>query len=116
MLQDGRAYAKLPASDVARARHFYVEVLGFRPSWEGGGHMRFDCADGSSFLVFPSSGRASGNHDQCGWVVDDIETESPTFVGAGSRSQSFPMAPTLTGSRRMRADDRRGSGTPREAF
>ena len=90
MLQDGQVYAKLPASDMARARRFYVETLGFRPTWEGEGFARFVCAGGSSFLLFASSGRASGDHDQCGWVVDDIDAEVAELRRRGIAFEEFP--------------------------
>jgi catechol 2,3-dioxygenase-like lactoylglutathione lyase family enzyme len=90
MLRNCHAYAKLPASDAERARHFYVEVLGLQPGWEARGHMWFDMADGSSLLVFPSSGKASGDHDQCGWVVDDIDAEVADLRGRGITFEEFP--------------------------
>ena len=90
MLQDGQVYAKLPASDMARARRFYVETLGFRPTWEGEGFARFVCAGGSSFLLFASSGRASGDHDQCGWVVEDIDAEVAELRRRGIALEEFP--------------------------
>jgi catechol 2,3-dioxygenase-like lactoylglutathione lyase family enzyme len=89
MLQNGQAYAKLPASDFARARRFYVDILGLRPTWEGEGWVRFDCAGGSSFLVFASSGKASGDHDQCGWIVEDIEAEVAELRGRGIVVEEF---------------------------
>ncbi len=89
MLQDGQVYAKLPASDFARARRFYVEVLGFRPTWEGDGYARFECTGGSSFLVFASSGKASGDHDQCGWVVEDVEAEVAELHQRGITFEEF---------------------------
>jgi catechol-2,3-dioxygenase len=66
MLKTAHAYAKLPAQDARRARNFYVEVLGFTPAWERNGHVWLDHTDGSSILVFPSSGKPSREHDQCG--------------------------------------------------
>jgi catechol 2,3-dioxygenase-like lactoylglutathione lyase family enzyme len=90
MLQDGHVYAKLPAADLGRARRFYVEVLGFRPVAEGPGFLRFRCADGSTFNVFTSSGRASGDHDQCGWVVQDIEAEAAELRRRGVVFEEFP--------------------------
>ncbi len=92
MLQNGQAYAKLPASDLERARRFYVDTLGFRPTLEGPGYIRFQCAGGSSFLVFTSSGKASGDHDQCGWVVEDIEAEVAELRGRGVVFEEFPGA------------------------
>jgi catechol 2,3-dioxygenase-like lactoylglutathione lyase family enzyme len=90
MLQDGNVYAKLPASDFERARRFYVATLGLRPTFEGEGWVRFVCAGGSSFLVFASSGKASGDHDQCGWVVDDVEAEAADLRARGIAFEEFP--------------------------
>lgn len=90
MLQTGHAYAKLPTSDPGRARAFYVERLGFIPEWEFQGHIWLPHTDGSSMLVFPSSGRASGDHDQCGWVVDDVESEVADLRSRGIVFEEFP--------------------------
>lgn len=68
------AYAKLPAEDIERARTFYVEKLDLRPFAEHAGHLFFDVG-GVRFMVFPSTGRPSGDHDQLGFVVDDIGHE-----------------------------------------
>jgi len=60
------------------------------PTVEGDGYVRFDCGDGSSFLVFSSSGKASGDHDQCGWVVDDIDAEIGELRRRGITFEEFP--------------------------
>ena len=90
MLKNAHAYTKLPASDPQRARRFYVERLGFTPEWEMAGHIWLNHADGSSILVFPSSGKASGDHDQCGWVVDDVEAEVADLRSRGVVFEEFP--------------------------
>jgi len=90
MLKSAHAYAKLPASDPQRAKRFYTETLGFTPTWEKNGHVWLDHSDGSSVLVFPSSGKASGDHDQCGWVVDDIDAEVAELRSRGVVFEEFP--------------------------
>ena len=90
MLQNAHAYVKLPARDPQRAKHFYVEILGFVPEWEKEGHIWLNHADGSSILVFPSTGKASGDHDQSGWVVDDIEAEVADLRSRGVVFEAFP--------------------------
>jgi len=89
-LQAGRAYAKLPASDFARARWFYVETLGLSPTAEGDGFAWFECSGGSGFLVFGSTGQPSGDHDQCGWVVDDFEAAAADLRARGVVFEEFP--------------------------
>jgi catechol 2,3-dioxygenase-like lactoylglutathione lyase family enzyme len=113
MLQNGQAYAKLPASDLDRARRFYVDILGFRPTFEGEGFARFVCAGGSSFLLFASSGTASGDHDQCGWIVDDIEAEVGELRRRGIEFEEFAGATFVDGIRADPAGRSAGSATPR---
>ena len=90
MLSQARTHAALPASDLARARRFYEEVLGFVPAVSPGGVM-YDAADGSRFLVFPSSGRASGTHTQIGFTVDDIEAEVGALKSRGVAFEAYDM-------------------------
>lgn len=89
-LQDAQSYAKLPASDLERARRFYVDTLGLQPAFEGPGWIRFVCGGGTNFLVFLSSGKASGDHDQAGWIVDDIEAEVRDLRARGVTFEEWP--------------------------
>ena len=72
MLADGRVATRLPAQDLERARRFYAEKLGLEPVEERPGGLRYRCRD-SEFVVFQSTGAASGDHTQMAWEVDDIE-------------------------------------------
>jgi catechol 2,3-dioxygenase-like lactoylglutathione lyase family enzyme len=71
-LRDASIGVRLPAQDLARARAFYADRLGLEPSEEREGGLRYQCA-GDSFVVFSSTGRASGLHTQMGFYVPDIE-------------------------------------------
>lgn len=72
MLDGANVYATIPAQDLERARSFYADKLGLQPAEEGPDGLRYRCGDGG-FLLFESSGQASGTHTQLGWDVDDIE-------------------------------------------
>jgi catechol 2,3-dioxygenase-like lactoylglutathione lyase family enzyme len=72
MLANGRIANRLPAQDLDRARAFYAEKLGLEPVEERPGGLRYVCASGE-FALFQSTGRASGEHTQMGWEVDDID-------------------------------------------
>jgi catechol 2,3-dioxygenase-like lactoylglutathione lyase family enzyme len=71
-LDTATAATRLPAQDLDRARRFYSEVLGLEPVEERPGGLRYRCGDGT-FSLFLSSGRASGEHTQMGWQVDDLD-------------------------------------------
>ena len=92
-LADCRPYAKLPVKDIERAKRFYAEKLGLTPLRETSpGHFQYQCG-GVMFLLFPSQGRASGDHDQMGWMVDDLEGLVSELKGKGVAFEMFPALP-----------------------
>lgn len=68
-----QTYAKLPARDIERARAFYADRLNLTPFGEHNSHLFYEVG-GSHFMVYPSSGAASGTHDQIGFTVEDVES------------------------------------------
>lgn len=89
------SYAKLPVQDVARARSFYRDALGLEPHHEAHGHMRYDVA-GTPLLLFPTSGSPSGDHDQFGFVVDDLDAAVARLTANGVELEEFPAPPGST--------------------
>jgi catechol 2,3-dioxygenase-like lactoylglutathione lyase family enzyme len=63
---------RLPAQDLDRARRWYSERLGLDPVEERPGGLRYRCGT-TYFVVFQSTGKASGESTQMAWEVDDIE-------------------------------------------
>ena len=86
------SYAKLPAQDVERARSFYREVLGLEPHHEFDAHLRYDVA-GTPLMLFPSAGRPSGDHDQFGFVVDDLDAALERLKECGVELAEFDAPP-----------------------
>ena len=73
ILNKSKVATRLPARDLERARRFYAEKLGLEPIEERPGGLKYRCRDGY-FVLFESTGAASGEHTQMAWVIDDIET------------------------------------------
>jgi catechol 2,3-dioxygenase-like lactoylglutathione lyase family enzyme len=63
---------RLPAQDLDRARRWYSKCLGLDPVEERPGGLRYRCGT-TYFVVFQSTGKASGDATQMAWEVDDIE-------------------------------------------
>ena len=63
---------RLPAQDLDRARAFYAEKLGLEPSDERPGVILYRVGD-TEFALFASGGRATGDHTQMGFEVEDLE-------------------------------------------
>ena len=76
---------RLPAEDLDRARRWYSDKLGLDPVEERPGGLRYNCG-GTYFVVFQSTGKASGASTQMAWEVDDIET---TVADLKSRGVEF---------------------------
>jgi predicted enzyme related to lactoylglutathione lyase len=88
MLGDHPVNAALPASDIQRAKQFYSDTLGLSVESEDPGGIFFHSGD-TRFLVFPSSGQASGSHTQMGWQVDDIESEVRDLKARGVTFETY---------------------------
>src|SRR5882762_4107730 len=71
MLERSNVSTRIPAQDLERARTFYKDKLGLTPSEERPGGLR-DRGGNGFFSLFQSSGKASGDHTQMAWEVDDI--------------------------------------------
>jgi catechol 2,3-dioxygenase-like lactoylglutathione lyase family enzyme len=91
MLAQARTHAALPVADLDRARRFYEGTLGLVPLEVTPGGAQYGTAEGTRFLVFPSSGRASGTHTQMGFTVADIEAEVADLKRRGVAFESYEM-------------------------
>ena len=89
-------YATLPAADLERAKGFYGEKLGLVPSSEQPGGIFYEVGS-TRFLVFPTGGRASGQHTQMGFTVDDIDATVSELKSRGVvfEEYDFPGLKTL---------------------
>ena len=71
MLENSSVSTRIPAQNLERARVFYQDKLDLIPSEERPGGLRYRCGN-SFFSLFQSAGKASGDHTQMAWEVDDI--------------------------------------------
>jgi catechol 2,3-dioxygenase-like lactoylglutathione lyase family enzyme len=73
-LIDARTEARLPASDLDRARRWYDDKLGLEPVEERPGGLRYQTGAGV-FCLFLSAGTADGTFTQLSFNVDDLRAE-----------------------------------------
>jgi catechol 2,3-dioxygenase-like lactoylglutathione lyase family enzyme len=81
-LTDARIAARLPASDLERARRWYAEKLGLEPVEERPGGLRY-VVGGAEFAIYQSAGRADGSFTQLAFTVADIEAEAAALRARG---------------------------------
>jgi predicted enzyme related to lactoylglutathione lyase len=99
MLQQSPMYSYLPATDVARARVFYEQKLGFRPSEEIAGGVVYKFANGTACFLYPSSNAGTNRASQAFWQVEDVEREVADLKARGVSFEEYdqPGAKTVNG-------------------
>jgi predicted enzyme related to lactoylglutathione lyase len=89
MLQDSPIYAYLPATDVARARQFYEQKLGFKPSQEIEGGVAYKFKNGTACFLYPTDNAGTNRASQAFWQVDDVEREVADLKARGVTFEEY---------------------------
>ena len=91
MLKIKRVGAAMPAQDVKRARRFYEEKLGLKPSQEQPDGSAMYMVGDTGFLVFASMGKSSGDHTQMALDVEDVEDAVRELKGSGVKMEEYDL-------------------------
>ena len=91
MLQKSSMYAYLPAKDVARARRFYEDKLGFKAKEETAGGVVYEFAKGTACFLYPTPNAGTSKASQAFWQVDDIEREVGELKKRGVTFEEYDL-------------------------
>ncbi|MGO4394996.1 VOC family protein [Variovorax sp. M-6] len=91
MLQQSPMYAYIPARDVARARRFYEDTLGFQPKAEIAGGVHYEFAGGTGCFLYPTPNAGTSQASQAFWQVEDIEREVADLKARGVVFEHYGM-------------------------
>jgi len=94
MLQNAPMYSYIPAKDVARARAFYEEKLGFTPKEISAGGITYGFASGTACFLYPTPNAGTSQASQAFWQVENIEKEVAELVARGVTLEKYNM-PTV---------------------
>ena len=83
MLQKSALYAYIPAKDVARARKFYEQILGFKPKEEYAGGVIYEFGKSTACFLYPTPNASTSHASQAFWQVDDVEREVADLKARG---------------------------------
>jgi catechol 2,3-dioxygenase-like lactoylglutathione lyase family enzyme len=75
MLSASEIIAYVPVSDLARARKFYEQTLGFRPLETNEAGVMYASGKNSKFFAYMSAGAGTNKASTAFWQVPDIEAE-----------------------------------------
>jgi predicted enzyme related to lactoylglutathione lyase len=91
MLQNSPMFAYIPAKDMARARRFYEQQLGFTPKSELAGGVLYEFAGGTACFMYPTPNAGTSRASQAFWQVEDIEHEVAELKGKGVVFEEYDM-------------------------
>ena len=89
MLQKSPMYAYIPARDVARARQFYEQKLGFKAGHEQAGGVVYDCGNGTACFLYPTPNAGTSQASQAFWQVADVEAEVAELKKRGVKFEEY---------------------------
>jgi predicted enzyme related to lactoylglutathione lyase len=91
MLQNAPMYSYIPARDVARARRFYEEKLGFKPKEVTAGGVTYEFANRTACFLYPTPNAGTSKASQAFWQVEDIEKEVAELMARGVKFEKYDM-------------------------
>jgi predicted enzyme related to lactoylglutathione lyase len=91
MLQAAPIYAYIPARDVARARRFYEETLGFKPKQVNDNGVTYEFANGTAGFLYATPNAGTSQASQAFWQVADIESEVAALKARGVTFERYDM-------------------------
>jgi extradiol dioxygenase family protein len=91
MLQKSPMFAYIPATDVARARQFYEQKLGFKAGREVEGGVTYEFANGTAAFLYPTPNAGTSKASQAFWRVDDVEREVAELKARGVKFEEYDM-------------------------
>jgi len=94
MLQDSPIYSYMPANDVARARAFYEEKLGFKAKQVINGGVVYEFAKGTACFLYPTPNAGTSKASQLFWDVKDVEAEVAELKSRGVEFEKYDMPGT----------------------
>ena len=91
MLQNAPMYSYIPAKDVARARKFYEEKLGFKPKQETAGGVVYEFGKSTACFLYPTPNAGTSQASQAFWQVEDVEREVRELKARGVKFEDYDM-------------------------
>jgi predicted enzyme related to lactoylglutathione lyase len=94
MLRNAPIRAYIPASNMARVRKFYEEIVGLKVKEEYAGGVIYECG-GAVVFMYPTPNAGTSKASQAFWQVSDVEAEVAELKALGVKFEEYDM-PGLT--------------------
>lgn len=91
MLHGYPMYAYIPARDMARARQFYEQKVGLKPTQEVNGGVVYEFAKGTAAFLYPTPNAGTSQASQAFWSVDDVDALIGQLKARGVVFEDYDM-------------------------
>ena len=91
MLKNAPMYSYIPVREVARARAFYEEKLGFKPKKVTAGGVVYEFGQGTACFLYPTPNAGTSRASQAFWQVEDILAEVTELKSRGVHFEHYEM-------------------------
>ncbi len=91
MFEGRRCAAMLPASDIERAKSWYADHLGLKPTYEDQGGVQYTTGDGTEFWVYPSQFAGTNQATAMGFMAKDLSAEMDDLKSRGVTFQEYDI-------------------------
>ena len=98
MLQNAPMFAYLPAKDLARARRFYEDQLGFRPIRPESHGVTYEFAGQTACFLYVTPNAGTSQASQAFWRVSDVDREIAELKSRGVVFEDYPVEGTRSPS------------------
>jgi catechol 2,3-dioxygenase-like lactoylglutathione lyase family enzyme len=88
MLSKLEVCATIPASDLKRAKEFYIKVLEFKPDSELPGGIVFKCRN-SRFFLYPTQFAGTAKNTLASWETGNLEKEVAELKSRGVKFEEY---------------------------
>jgi len=89
MLQKFPMYSYIPVTDLARARQFYEQKIGFKPKQEVAGGVIYEFGERTACFMYPTPNAGTSKASQAFWQVDDVEREVAELKARGVKFEEY---------------------------
>ena len=96
LLEEFPVYATVAASDIERAKTWYLEKLELKPKKEVMGSLWYEFSPGTWLLVYQTSSAGTAQNTQAGWTVKNIESVMSRLRAHGVHFEEYDFGPMKT--------------------
>lgn len=91
MLQNSPMYAYIPVKDIGRARQFYEQKVGLKPTREEAGGVFYEFGGHTACFMYPTPNAGTSKASQAFWQVNDIDREVAELKSRGVTFEDYDV-------------------------